>query len=383
MAEFDTSKGGDSDISGLIGNGSVCTTGRSGETCSSGWCVGSGTCSSVAVKSLAADVTDLTGGGCGGTCPAGSTNGVASSVRLNNPTGICLSPNGNALYVADYNNHVLRKIDLTLADTDSSYVTTFCGTAGTSGNTQGSCSSALLKRPFSCVVTHNSDALFFNEFGNYWIRKIDLSQSPAQVSAFVGSETSSGFVNGTGTSARFTNTQYLTIDANGTLYMSEASTNHAIRKITSEGVVTTLAGGCQGSGDGTGTSACFNDPEGLALNATGTLLYVADNANASIRIINTVTQVVTTLARSVTNPFVLILEPTGTYLYVNDNNHRIGRITVATGAVSVFAGKTTSGATNANGSSATFNLPQDFAFSPFGDTLYVIDISNHKVRKIQ
>ena len=92
---------------------------------------------------------------------------------------------------------------------------------------------------------------------------------------------SSGSANGTGTSASFNGPVGITTDGTN-LYVVDYS-NHLIRKIViSTGVVTTLAGtGSSGSANGTGTSASFNNPEGITTD--GTNLYVADRSNQLIR----------------------------------------------------------------------------------------------------
>ena len=92
---------------------------------------------------------------------------------------------------------------------------------------------------------------------------------------------SSGSANGTGTSASFNNPTGITTDGTN-LYVGDRD-NHLIRKIViSTGVVTTVAGtGSSGSANGTGTSASFSAPYGIAID--GTNLYVGDTDNNLIR----------------------------------------------------------------------------------------------------
>ena len=103
-----------------------------------------------------------------------------------------------------------------------------------------------------------------------------------------------GSADGTGTASSFDNPRGVAVDGSGNVYVADTE-GHLIRKITSAGVVTTLAGsGSEGSADGTGTAASFNYPSSVAVDGSGNV-YVADYYNSLIRKI-TSAGVVTTLA---------------------------------------------------------------------------------------
>ena len=220
-------------------------------------------------------VTTLAGGGV-----VGSTNATGSSARFNQPRGVAVDASGN-VYVADYNNHTIRKI------TSAGVVTTLAGTAGSTGSTNGTGSNALFQYP-SGVAVDTSGNVYVADYGNHTIRKVT---SAGVVTTIAGTAGTFGNTDGTGTAARFYRPHGIKVDSAGNIFVAEYS-NHTIRKITSSGVVTTVAGAAgalvgstqtgYGSTDGTGTSAKFNSPSGVSLDASGNI-FVADYGNHTIR----------------------------------------------------------------------------------------------------
>ena len=156
--------------------------------------------------------------------------------------------------------------------------------------------------------------------------------------------------------------------------------------------MTTLAGSTDnGSTNGTGTAASFYGPTGVT--SDGTNLYVTEDLNHMIRKIVISTGVVTTVAGSTTSgsangtgTAASFYNPTGittdgTNLYVSDSsNHMIRKIVISTGVVTTLAGSTTSGSANGTGTAASFNYPADIATD--GTSLFVSDLLNHMIRKI-
>src|SRR3989338_6933074 len=217
---------------------------------------------------------------------SGSTDATGSSARFNSPHSI--TTDGTNLYVTDQDNHIVRKIVIS-----TGVVTTIAGSAGSSGSTDATGSSARFYTPRG--ITTDGTNLYVVDSWNYTIRKIVISTGV--VTTIAGSAGLSGSTDGTGTSARFNGPFGIT--TNGTNLFVTDTDNHTIRKIViSTGVVTTIAGsaGSSGSTDGTGTSARFNYPGGITTD--GTNLFIADFSNYTIRKIVISTGVVTTLAGS-------------------------------------------------------------------------------------
>ena len=327
-----------------------------------------------AVSGLANNVTTFAGSG--GT---GSTDGTGTSAKFNSPTSVTVDALGN-VYIADRNNRKIRKI------TPVGVVTTFAG-SGTSGSTDGTGTSATFSDPISVAVDASGNVYVADLVANK-IRKIT---SAGAVTTFAGSGTA-GSTDATGTSASFKNPFGVAVDASGNVYVGDYG-NHKIRKITSAGVVTTFAGsGTAGSTDGTGTSASFNNPIGVAVDASGNL-YVADRGNHKIRKI-TPAGVVTTLAGSGTagstdatgisasfnGPYGVAVDALGNVYVADYNNHKIRKITSA-GVVTTLAGTGTAALINGTLASAAFYLPFGVAVDA-SNNVYVADQGNAAIRKI-
>ncbi|TVZ57231.1 putative secreted protein (Por secretion system target) [Lutibacter sp. Hel_I_33_5] len=197
---------------------------------------------------------------------AGFADGNGASAQFNSPYGVAVDAAGT-VYVADTNNHRIRKIS------PSGEVTTLAGS--TSGFADGNGASAQFNFPLGVAVNAAGTIYVADEF-NHRIRKISPS---GEVTTLAGS--TSGFADGNGASAQFYSPRGVAIDAVGTLYVADTF-NQRIRKISPSGEVTTLAGSTKGFADGNGTSAQFNDPRGVAIDAAGTI-YVADTRNERIR----------------------------------------------------------------------------------------------------
>lgn len=192
----------------------------------------------------------------------GSTDG-SSYPQLSYPRGIAFDASGS-LYVADNGIYKIRKI------APDGSISTFAGN-GTSGSVDGTGSGAQLKNPYG--VTCDSHGNVYVGDQSYRVRKITPE---GVVSTFAGNGTS-GYRDGIGSNAQFAYFDALVCDGNDNLFIVDEY-NYRIRKVTSDGVVTTLAGyGNSGTADGLASNAQFYYPNGITYDSQGNL-YVSEQA---------------------------------------------------------------------------------------------------------
>lgn len=258
---------------------------------------------------------------------AGFADGISETARFNQPASITFGTDGN-LYVADYGNNAIRKVTL------SGEVTTLAGNIN-AGNADGYGANAGFNGPVG-IISDVSGNLFVADYLNNIIRKITLQ---GEVTTFAGTGMV-GNANGFRLQVTFAGPAALTFDKSGNLYVADWF-NFRIRKIDAQGVVSTYAGSVQGYQDGQGTEAKFNTPVGLSSDNSGNI-YVADGFNNLIRKITT-DGVVSTFAGSgkpgyrngrgenaqFDGPIDVLFKSDSSILYVSDYyNHRIRRIDI-------------------------------------------------------
>ena len=314
-----------------------------------------------------------------------SGGAYAVTVQTSPNTYKCTVSNGTGSATSNVTNVAVTCSPITYT------VSTLAGTAGVGGTADGTGAAASFYqiRQIAVDASGNIYAPDFRSchFNENRVRKITRA---GVVTTLAGGSTC-GSSNGTGAAASFYGPTGAVVDSSGNIFIADMG-NDLIRKITPLGVVTTFAGGVQGNLDGTGASAKFYAPSALAIDAADNL-YVADAYNRNIRKITTA-GVVTTLAGSSTSGYAdgtgnaasfsfvtgLAVDSNGNVYAADVNNNCIRKITPA-GVVSTFAGSTTSGAANGVGSSASFNLPWGVAIDTSGN-LIVADGGNNSIRLI-
>jgi hypothetical protein len=310
------------------------------------------------------------------------TDGTGSNARFFNPTSVAVDTAGN-VYVADGGDHTIRKVGA------GGVVTTLAGMSGQAGSSDGSGSGALFLYPYAVAIDASGN-VYVADSGNNNVRKVTAGGS---VSTLAGNAGLTGSADGTGSAALFDQPQGIAVDAAGNVYVSDTN-NSTIRKITAAGVVTTLAGaaGQTGSSDGTGASARFSYPFGLAVDAVGNI-YVADFDNSTVRKV-TPGGAVSTLAGSAgvsgtadgqggaaqfNHPEAVSVDAAGNVYVIDTSNQTLREIT-AVGSVSTLAGTPgIGGRADGTGPAASFFYPGGVASTGSG-TVYVADTGNHTIR---
>ena len=259
----------------------------------------------------------------------GGVDGTGAAARFFGPAGLAIDTDGN-IYVADSFNHAIRKI------TSAGVVTTLAGLAGSPGSADGIGSAARFSNPAGVTIDGDRN-VYVADTLNQTIRKITPGGVVTTLAGLAGFPSIS---DGTGSAARFVRPIGMATDSNGHIYVADSG-NQKIRKITSAGVVTTIAGlsSIPGSTDGVGTAARFFDPRGVATDSAKNV-YVADSLNYTIRRI----------------------APTGV-------------VTTIAGLAGV------SGSADGTGTAARFNLPYSLTTDGAGN-IYLADYGNNRIRKL-
>jgi sugar lactone lactonase YvrE len=311
-----------------------------------------------------------------GTGGVGAQNG--DSATFNVPYRLAVDSFGN-VYVSDRGNSLIRKV------TPAGINSTIAG-AGSASFADGTGTMAYFNNP-NGIALDASGNLYIADYINHRIRRITSS---GVVTTLAGNGTT-GFVDGTGANARLWSPYGLKAGPDGNFYFTDRD-SHSVRRITPNGVVTTVAGnGSIGTSNGQGTAASFYMPHGLGVDSNG-YIYVPDTYNNLIRKI-TPSGVVTTLAgngsagyldgtnASFNGPRDISIDRFG-YVYVVDHLNNLIRRISPTGLTTTIAGATAAGFADGTGTVARFTNPCGIDIDVNG-CLYLVDGANNRIRKLQ
>ena len=231
---------------------------------------------------------------------------------------------------------------------------------------------AQFNTPTGLAVDANGN-VFVADASNHRIRKISPDGT---VTTYAGG--TEGDVDGSLAEAQFNTPWDVDVDAAGNVYVADMG-NYRIRKISPEGIVTTLAGSVQGEADGSGAEAQFNKPMGIAVTADG-IVYVADVTYGFIRRIDSDGNV-TTYPGGFGTVRGLAVDQNEYVYFVEPNGHQIWKIRFEDNFAEQIAGTMMQGDANGTVESAMFRYPRDIAMDMEGNIL-IADEGNHRIRKI-
>jgi sugar lactone lactonase YvrE len=338
-------------------------------------------------------ITTVAGSASSGTF--GGDGGDATAAQIARPTAVALDSSGS-LYIADMSNQRVRKVGVPVA---TRVLSTPAGNGSTPYNGEGPAIGAALNTPDG-VATDSSGNIYIADLYHDRIRKVTIATGVISTVAGTGVAGYSG-ENGPATSARIYNPHGMAVDSAGNFYFGDYY-NSRVRKVTAAtGLITTVAGsGTYGSlGDGgLATAAQLSYPTAVAVDAAGNL-YIADSNNHRIRKVAVGTAVITTIAGTgaagvggdgglatlaqLNDPQGVAVDAAGNVYIGDTNNHRIRKITAATGIISTYAGTGSQGYEGEAGpaTSALFRYPTGLAVDGAGN-LYIADYYNHRIRRI-
>jgi sugar lactone lactonase YvrE len=271
--------------------------------------------------------------------------GPATQARLHLPSGVVVDAAGN-LFIADAENNRVRKVS------PAGMIATVVGTGqlGFSGD-GGLATEARLNFPIGGLALDKAGNLFIGDSGNNRVRKVSAD---GMITTVAGRGSGFSGDGGPATEARFDGPSGIAVDAAGNLFIADGS-NHRIRKVSPDGLVTTVAGsgptgrdkGVSAGDGGLATEARLNGPSGLTLDRSGNLFF----------------------------------SETGDVFGTN-RGYRVRKVSAA-GIITTVAGSDTRGFSGDGGpaTQARLDSPQAVAVDTAGN-LFIADWGNYRVRKV-
>lgn len=332
----------------------------------------------------------------GGAGTAGFSGDGAPAVlgQLNGNFSIARDGSGN-VYIAESANHRIRRIAY-----GSNVINTIAGTGtATYGGDGGAATAADLNTPTGVAVDAAGN-IYICDQNNHRVRRINVSTGIITTVAGNGTAGATGD-GGAATAARLNRPFAIAFDAAGNYYIADRNNSRIRRVNIATGIITTVAGtGTAGyNGDGiSATTAQINFPQGITVGPSGNL-YIADNGNNRIRMVDISTGLISTAAGNggtgyagdgvaatatgLNSPTAVAFDGSGNYYIADMNNHAVRMVNTGTGLITTTAG---TGTSSYNGdcispTAAQISLPSGFAFD-FSGNLMISDRGNSRVRLI-
>ncbi|MCW3121014.1 MAG: hypothetical protein JWQ38_506 [Flavipsychrobacter sp.] len=327
--------------------------------------------------------------GSGGIASFSGDGGPATAAHLNTPQGMAIDATGN-IYIADTKNHCIRKIT-------SGIISTIAGTGGVLGYSGdgGSATSAKMNEPVS-VYVDGSGNIYAADASNHVVRKITAA---GIISTIAGNGIAGYSADGiAATNSKLNFPGGVWVDASGNVYIGDTY-NQRVRKVNTSGIISTYAGtgtiGSSGDG-GPATNALLYNTNEVTMDAAGNL-YMSDNGNHRIRKVNT-SGIISTVAGDGTGGYVtdgvpatstgiyfpvgVKTDPSGNLYFGEDGDSRVRKVD-ATGIISTICGTGVPGYTGDGGAAtlAQLSSPTDVCLDGAGN-IYIVDRKNSAIRRI-
>ncbi len=313
--------------------------------------------------------------------------GAATNASLNHPWGVAFDNSGN-LYIADRNNNRIRKVDI------NGIITTMAGNGSATNAGDGGAAINASFVPYGVAFDASGNLYIADQYNNR-IRKVNTD---GIITTVVGNGTNAySGDRGAATNASLGGPESVAFDALGNLYIADTA-NNRIREVDDNGIITTVAGngsfGYSGNG-GAATNASFGTPSGVVLDASGNL-YIADSANNCIRKVNTNGIIITVAGggtgglgdggtatnASLYYPVGVALDAMGNLYIADRNSNRIRKVD-NNDVITTVAGNGTNSYSGDGGAAtnASFYGPEGVACDAIGN-LYIADPVNSRIRKV-
>jgi alpha-tubulin suppressor-like RCC1 family protein/sugar lactone lactonase YvrE len=335
-------------------------------------------------------ISTVAGSGIAGFC---GDSGPAISACLNGPRGVAIDSSGN-LYIADSDNNRIRKV------TPGGVISTLAGngSADFSGD-DGSAAASSLNFPYN-VSLDSAGNLYIADTNNSRIRKVTISGETATITTVAG-DGNTGYASdgGPATETSLNYPRYVAAGKDGNIYIAD-SDNNLIRKVDSDGLISTVAGdgnAVYSEDGGAATATSLNYPTGVAADSSGNI-YISDTNNYRIRKVDKATGNISTFAgngtsgfngdemaataASLISPRGVLVSSAGTVFFVDENSHRL-RVVTADGMIHTLAGGGGAGYSGDGGAAVDANLSFPHAISRDNNgNVYIADTYNHRIRKV-
>ncbi|HEY5330750.1 MAG TPA: Ig-like domain repeat protein [Acidobacteriaceae bacterium] len=318
---------------------------------------------------------------------------AATSAPIFLPNGVVVDAGGN-LYISDSANNRLRRVDAT-----TGLISTVAGNGspGFSGD-NGPATQAMISAPAGLMLDGAGD-IYFADGGNHAVRRVDALTGIITTVAGVGVQGYSGDA-GPATAARLSLPQSVAFDATGNMYIADTG-NNAVREVdAATGTIRTIAGTGAGGYNGDAklaTTAMLNSPWSVAFGVDG-LLYIADLNNSRVRKIDSegiISTVAGTGSRSfggdgsaataaeLNAPAAIVFDPAGNLYIADSANNRVRKVNAITGIIDTIAGNGDEGFGGDTGPANLASLYGPYAlFFDQSGNLLIADMFHNRVRRI-